>query len=79
MNTTGLEFDTSFDFRTDASGDPDFYSPTLRRYHKMEIIGLARNNERRLEEIVINAFTKSFVVSKDLFEVIEKFNEESDN
>ena len=27
--------DTSFDFRTDASGkDPDIYSPTLRQYHK---------------------------------------------
>ena len=27
--------DTSFDFRTDASGkDPDAYSPTLRQYHK---------------------------------------------
>ena len=27
--------DTSFDFRTDASGkDPDKYSPTLRQYHK---------------------------------------------
>ncbi len=27
--------DTSFDFRTDASGkDPDTHSPTLRRYHK---------------------------------------------
>src|SRR5205823_8216697 len=26
----------SFDFRTDASGkDPDAYSPTLRRYHKL--------------------------------------------
>ena len=28
--------DTSFDFRTDASGkDPDVYSPTLRQYHKL--------------------------------------------
>jgi hypothetical protein len=28
--------DTSFDFRTDASGkDPDAHSPTLRRYHKL--------------------------------------------
>jgi|SRR5215469_7271039 len=28
--------DTSFDFRTDASGkDPDAYSPTLRLYHKL--------------------------------------------
>ncbi len=28
--------DTSFDFRTDAGGkDPDVWSPTLRRYHKL--------------------------------------------
>lgn len=28
--------DTTFDFRTDAGGkDPDTYSPTLRRYHKL--------------------------------------------
>jgi hypothetical protein len=28
--------DTSFDFRSDASGkDPDAYSPTLRKYHKL--------------------------------------------
>lgn len=28
--------DTAFDFRTDAGGkDPDSYSPTLRRYHKL--------------------------------------------
>lgn len=28
--------DTAFDFRSDASGrDPDTYSPTLRRYHRM--------------------------------------------
>ena len=28
--------DTSFDFRTDASGkDPDAYSPTLRQYHRL--------------------------------------------
>jgi len=31
-----LVIDTSFDFRTDACGkDPDVYSPTLRRYHKL--------------------------------------------
>lgn len=36
--TTRKQFliDTSFDFRTDAGGrDPDVYSPTLRRYHKL--------------------------------------------
>ena len=31
-----MRIDVSFDFRTDASGkDPDRYSPTLRRYHKL--------------------------------------------
>lgn len=27
--------DTSFDLRTDASGDADTYSPTMRRYHRL--------------------------------------------
>jgi hypothetical protein len=32
----GMRIDTSFDFRTDASGkDPDVYSPTLRQYHRL--------------------------------------------
>ena len=31
-----MQIDTSFDFRTDASGkDPDAYSPTLRLYHRL--------------------------------------------
>jgi hypothetical protein len=31
-----MRIDTSFDFRTDAGGkDPDWSSPTLRRYHKL--------------------------------------------
>jgi hypothetical protein len=31
-----LEIDTAFDFRSDAGGgDPDRYSPTLRRYHRL--------------------------------------------
>jgi hypothetical protein len=31
-----MVIDTTFDFRTDAAGqDPDTYSPTLRRYHKL--------------------------------------------
>ena len=31
-----MRIDTSFDFRTDASGrDPDAYSATLRRYHQL--------------------------------------------
>lgn len=31
-----MQIDTSFDFRTDATGrDPDAYSPTLRQYHRL--------------------------------------------
>lgn len=31
-----MQIDTTFDFRTDAAGrDPDAYSPTLRRYHRL--------------------------------------------
>jgi hypothetical protein len=31
-----LHIDTSFDFRTDSNGkDPDSYSPTLRKYHRL--------------------------------------------
>jgi len=31
-----MRIDTSFDFRTDAAGkDPDAFSPTLRRYHRL--------------------------------------------
>ena len=31
-----LLIDTSFDFRIDSAGrDPDKYSPTLRRYHRL--------------------------------------------
>ena len=31
-----MTIDTTFDFRTDANGkDPDFASPTLRRYHRL--------------------------------------------
>jgi hypothetical protein len=36
VDRASVLIDTSFDFRTDACGkDPDVYSPTLRRYHKL--------------------------------------------
>jgi len=44
--------------------------------HMMEIIDLARNNEKNVEGIVINAFTKPFVVNKELFTLLEQLNEE---
>ena len=43
--------------------------------HVMGIINMAKNNEKDIEGIVINAFTKPFVVSKELFSIIEKFDE----
>ena len=46
--------------------------------HIMEIINLARNNEKDIEGIVINAFTKPFVVTMDILSIIEKMNTESE-
>jgi hypothetical protein len=43
--------------------------------HIMGLINMAKNNEKDIEGIVINAFTKPFVVSKELFSIIEKFDE----
>ena len=47
--------------------------------HIMEIINLAKNNEKDVTGIVINAFTKPFVVSKELFGIITELNENKDN
>ena len=45
--------------------------------HIMEIINLARNNEKDVKGIVINAFTKPFAVPRDLFPILEKMNEDN--
>lgn len=39
--------------------------------HFLETINLARNNEKNVVGIVINAFSEPFVVKKELFELIE--------
>ena len=39
--------------------------------HFLETIVLARNNEKDVTGIVINAFSEPFVVNKELFELIE--------
>ena len=39
--------------------------------HMLEVIGIARNNSRHLSGIVLNAFTESFIVVEDLFDVVE--------
>ena len=47
--------------------------------HIMEVIGLAKGNEKDVVGIVINAFTEPFVLDKALFEAIEKMNRADDN
>ena len=39
--------------------------------HFLEAVNLARNNEKDLTGIVINAFSEPFVIPKELFEIIE--------
>lgn len=38
----------------------------------LEAIGLARNNEKKVASIVINAFTEPFVIKKELFGMVEE-------
>ena len=38
----------------------------------LHAINLARNNEKELKGIVINAFTEPFVLDKELFDIVEK-------
>lgn len=40
--------------------------------HFLDAIQLARNNEKNVKGIVINAFSEPFVITKEIFEVIEK-------
>ena len=47
--------------------------------HIMEVIGLAKGNEKDVVGVVINAFTEPFVLDKALFEAIEKMNRADDN
>ena len=46
--------------------------------HVMEIIDLARNNEKDVKGLVINAFTTPFVVPKELFPAIEDLSKGDD-
>lgn len=39
--------------------------------HFLEAANLARNNEKNVAGIVINAFSEPFVINKELFEIIE--------
>lgn len=40
--------------------------------HILEVIPLARNNEKKLEGIVLNAFTEPFVLDAELFDLLEE-------
>ena len=39
--------------------------------HMLEVIPLARNNERKLAGIVLNAFTEPFLLDADIFDIVE--------
>lgn len=39
--------------------------------HILEVIALARNNDRDLAGIVLNAFSESFVLDKEIWEIVE--------
>lgn len=40
--------------------------------HFLEVIALARNNEKNVSGIVINAFSEPWVLDKELFDYVEK-------
>ena len=39
--------------------------------HMLEVIPLARNNEKDLSGIVLNAFTEPFVLDKEIWDIVE--------
>ena len=42
--------------------------------HMLEVIMLARNNEKDLSGIVLNAFSDPFILSRELWDYVEKMN-----
>ena len=40
--------------------------------HFLEVIALARNNEKNVSGIVINAFTEPWVLDREIFDLVEK-------
>lgn len=44
--------------------------------HMVEAIMLAKNNEKNVKGIVLNAFTEPFVLDKKLFGIVEKMYSE---
>ena len=55
---------------TEAMGEyGDNFSKVQR--HMLEVISLARNNEKDLAGIVLNAFTEPFVLDKEIWDIVE--------
>ena len=55
---------------TEAMGEyGDNFSKVQR--HMLEVIPLARNNEKDLSGIVLNAFTEPFVLDKEIWDIVE--------
>ena len=42
--------------------------------HMLEVIPLARNNEKELAGIVLNAFSEPFVLDRQIWDIVEKMN-----
>ena len=55
----------------EAMGEYGEYFSTVQKY-MLEVIPMARNNEKQLEGIVLNAFTEPFVLDADIWDMVEK-------
>lgn len=40
--------------------------------HLLEVIPMARNNEKNVSDIVLNAFTEPFVLDAEIYDIVEK-------
>lgn len=53
------------------------------QHHFLQAANLAKNNEKNVTGIVINAFSEPFVIPKDIFDIIagmqSSFEENTDN
>ena len=56
---------------TEAMGEYGEHFSKVQK-HILEVIPLARNNEKQLEGIVLNAFTEPFVLDADIWDMVEK-------
>ena len=40
--------------------------------HMLEAIAMARNNDKKVSGIVLNAFTEPFILEAEIFDIVEK-------